>query len=280
MAKLTPDEQGLMNKFLDTKVMVVMGVSVLISAFIFAMGVRRVTLSPTRFNLGVVACTVTFLVNDLMYWIVVSLNWFPNLFEIVRILSPIIAGGQVAGLCFERFKVFGNTSHARWYTAPVRRTLLGINYGIMVIGLGLLTSTFIGLDLSRRIPFHPWRKIIIITSAGFTVLSDFTLTVLIFRIVLQIHQALDPLTSSNGLSGSNQQVPSMTPSTDLRRRRPWRWWGGICEWDCGDGRRGIGIQTRCVQHICSRWWRHSFRGRRNRRSHAQARHGRGARKLY
>jgi hypothetical protein len=61
----------------------------------------------------------------------------------------------------------------------------------MVVALVILTTTFIRINIRDHIPFHPYRKITILVQVAFTMVADYTLTILIFRIVLKIRTALD-----------------------------------------------------------------------------------------
>ncbi|ORZ32684.1 hypothetical protein BCR44DRAFT_1439710 [Catenaria anguillulae PL171] len=172
-------------------VLAIMAANVLLSTVLVIIAIRRVAIHATKFNIGVLLSTLVLSLNDVWFWVIVGFRIAPYTWEIARTFIPVVAASMIAGLTFERFRIFGATSLAAWYTDRVRRGLLLFNFTLMAIGLGLLASTYANIDINVKIPEVRSRKFTILAVIGFSVLADFILTIIIFHIVLSIRKTLD-----------------------------------------------------------------------------------------
>ncbi|ORZ33455.1 hypothetical protein BCR44DRAFT_57545 [Catenaria anguillulae PL171] len=199
----------------QSNLMVVMGINLTLSSLILVTSLRSALRSQTWFHWGVVFGAIWFSVNDISYFMIVGLHTAPNAFEIIRTITPVFTASLISGLSLERFRVFGNTTYARWYTQRVRITCLAINYLVLVVSVGILVSTFIGIDLTKEIALNPARKLTIVSALGFNIIVDLILTIMIFRIVLKIRAALD---SNSALGTMDTNTTGATSGVSMQRK--------------------------------------------------------------
>ncbi|KAI9179272.1 hypothetical protein H9P43_005935 [Blastocladiella emersonii ATCC 22665] len=195
-------EETTLTEYASVDLLIVMCINLALTTGIVFTAARAALRARTMFHVGVLIAASLFLLNDISYFAVLAAHKAPNAFEIIRVLTPTMTSGLVSGLSLQRFVVFAATSHARWYTRRVRRALLAVNYLVLVVALALLVQSYFGLDLRQEVPVNPIRKITITAALAFDVLTDLVVTILIFRIVLNIRAALDSSGASNMPSSS------------------------------------------------------------------------------
>ncbi|KAI9189138.1 hypothetical protein H9P43_000566 [Blastocladiella emersonii ATCC 22665] len=219
-------ERKLLNKYAEPQVMAVMIFNLILSTTLMLVAGRRLLLHRTRFHIGVAVCALGFFVNDIVFFGVLAADDSPNIWELTRVFSPIVCGAQVAALGFERFRIFGATSHAPYYTNRLRKRLLALVYTFMVVAIVLLISTYWSTDLGKKVDLNPLRKITILGASALFVLSDLVITTTIFRIVLNIRMSLDyarnrggDWTTAGGTQGGGITIPSFITLSEAGRQQ-------------------------------------------------------------
>ncbi|KAL7746201.1 hypothetical protein RI367_008458 [Sorochytrium milnesiophthora] len=220
----------------------VMALSLLVSLTVFIVSVRKAFRQRTRFNFGVVFGCAVLLFNDLWYFSIIASSGSAGSFELVRTVSSVVVASTIAGLSFERFRVFAATQYARWYTNNVRRFLVTLNF-VVCLGftIALLYSYVSPLVALANLGPHAtpderkhvfqgvaYRKPIIITALVFAVGSDLTLTGLTIWIVLKIRRDInrssgrtqvssDDVSQPNAFSGANSTGSGLHSGTMASR---------------------------------------------------------------
>ncbi|KAL7746774.1 hypothetical protein RI367_007820 [Sorochytrium milnesiophthora] len=129
------------NDLRRPEVVGIMVVSLLVSLGVFAVALVKAFRQPKRFNLGVVFGCALLVLNDAWYYVVYAGAQHVGSYGMVHVVTSVMVPCVIAGLSFERFRVFAATQYARWYTNRVRHALLAIDV-LLLIGItsGLLYS--------------------------------------------------------------------------------------------------------------------------------------------
>ncbi|KAI9218732.1 hypothetical protein BC828DRAFT_407329 [Blastocladiella britannica] len=212
-------EISALEMYAATKNLVVMAVNLGLSLGILFVAGRTAIRARTSFHIGVIAGVIWLLFTDASYFGVIMAYKNPNVFEIVRTISPLLTSGLISGLSLERFRVFGSTTYAYWYTDRKRHVLLFLNYALLIAAVGVLVSTFIGIEFHSEISTVPLRKLTIVLSLTLSVIVDMVLTVLVFRIVLKIRAALDATSAPAGADSSYATAPRSGAAGGTQQQR-------------------------------------------------------------